>query len=120
MALPIPVVVLTAAAVDMRPLDSAGLPVALPTAAASTAQMRQRVRAVLHAAHAAGCRSLVLGAWGCGVFANDPTRVATLFAEALASAEWRHRFDAVVFPIVHGRSGFYHNLFRQRLHRLTQ
>ena len=104
----------------MRPLDRAGHPTPLPSVAAFTTQMRQRVRAVLHAAHAAGCRSLVLGAWGCGVFANDPTIIAALFVEALASVEWRHRFDAVVFPIVRGRSGFYHNLFRQRLHRLTQ
>ncbi|WP_084800588.1 TIGR02452 family protein, partial [Promicromonospora kroppenstedtii] len=52
------------------------------------------------AAH--GCRRLVLGAWGCGVFGNDPDEVATTFAEALASRRW---FEQVVFAILDTRPG---------------
>ena len=33
---------------------------------------RQRMRCVLYAAHAAGCSTIVLGVWGCGVFHNRP------------------------------------------------
>jgi len=56
-----------------------------------------RARRVLAVAAAHGHRRLVLGAWGCGVFRNDPAVVADVFAEALAeSAGW---FDQVVFAV---------------------
>jgi uncharacterized protein (TIGR02452 family) len=38
----------------------------------------------------------VLGAWGCGVFRNDPATVASAFASALAVV---NRFDHLVFAI---------------------
>ena len=46
---------------------------------------------VLRAAHAAGCTTIVLGAWGCGVFGNQPPVVAELWSEVLDSLEWRGR-----------------------------
>jgi len=56
-----------------------------------------RARRVLAVAAAHGHRCLVLGAWGCGVFRNDPAIVADVFAEALVdSAGW---FDRVVFAV---------------------
>jgi uncharacterized protein (TIGR02452 family) len=44
-------------------------------------------------------RVLVLGAWGCGVFRNDPTEVADIFAKHLTSDQFRGAFDRVVFAI---------------------
>ena len=41
---------------------------------------------------------LVLGAWGCGVFQNDPRAVAEVFAELLAS-RFARAFSRVVFAI---------------------
>ena len=41
-------------------------------------------------------RRLVLGAWGCGVFGNDPVVVASAFAMALDQARW---FEQVVFAV---------------------
>ncbi len=38
----------------------------------------------------------MLGAWGCGVFRNDPATVASAFADALPVVD---RFDHVVFAI---------------------
>jgi uncharacterized protein (TIGR02452 family) len=61
--------------------------------------MRQRLRLVLAAAARHGVEALVLGAWGCGVFANDPAQVAQLFAEALAEPAIRGRFRRVDFAI---------------------
>jgi uncharacterized protein (TIGR02452 family) len=43
-------------------------------------------------------RVLVLGAWGCGVFRNDPSQVADAFARALAGP-FRAAFDRVTFAI---------------------
>jgi uncharacterized protein (TIGR02452 family) len=61
--------------------------------------MRQRLRLVLAAAARHGVEALVLGAWGCGVFANDPAQIAQLFAEALAEPAIRGRFRCIVFAI---------------------
>jgi uncharacterized protein (TIGR02452 family) len=60
--------------------------------------MRARIRRVLDVAAATGETALVLGAWGCGVFGNDPTATAELFGEAL---EGSHRgvFERVVFAV---------------------
>ena len=44
-----------------------------------------------------GHRALVLGAWGCGVFGNDPATVADAFAQALRRVA---RFDRVVFAVL--------------------
>ena len=68
--------------------------------AAYEADMKARIRAVLFAAQLAGCRHLVLGAWGCGVFRNPPATVARLFAEVLKTPEWQSQFDTVVFAIL--------------------
>jgi uncharacterized protein (TIGR02452 family) len=45
--------------------------------------LRRRAEMVLHVAQAHGVERLVLGAWGCGVFRNDPARVASIFGALL-------------------------------------
>jgi uncharacterized protein (TIGR02452 family) len=50
------------------------------------------------AAH--GYKRLVLGAWGCGVFRNDPVVVATAFASHLQQGAWSGRFEKVVFSVL--------------------
>ena len=47
--------------------------------------------------------SLVLGAWGCGVFRNDPAVVAAVFAALLARSQGR--FDHVVFAVLDNQQG---------------
>jgi uncharacterized protein (TIGR02452 family) len=42
--------------------------------------------------------ALVLGAWGCGAFENDPHRTAMDFRQALENA-YRGAFSDVVFAI---------------------
>jgi uncharacterized protein (TIGR02452 family) len=59
--------------------------------------LARRARRVLAVAAAHGHRRLVLGAWGCGVFRNDPVVVADAFADALA--ERAGSFDLVVFAV---------------------
>jgi uncharacterized protein (TIGR02452 family) len=50
--------------------------------------MRQRVIRVLAIGRHHGHHAIVLGAWGCGVFRNDPCQVAGLFREALGGPFW--------------------------------
>lgn len=62
--------------------------------------LTRRADLVLRVASAAGVRRLVLGAWGCGVFRNDPAVVAGVFARQLApGTPARRAFDAIVFAV---------------------
>jgi uncharacterized protein (TIGR02452 family) len=89
---------LTAAAPNLgailrnQPEDAADVP----------AVLARRARRVLRVAAAHGHRCLVLGAWGCGVFRNDPVTVANAFADALREVD---QFDRVVFAILDKQPG---------------
>jgi len=63
--------------------------------------MRRRVAMVLAVAAQNNYRRLVLGAWGCGVFRNDPAEVAALFAEQLLdNGPYVGVFEEVVFAVL--------------------
>lgn len=96
---PYPVSFLTSAAPNLgaiarsQPGDAATVPDVLAT----------RAGRVLRIAAARGHRTLVLGAWGCGVFGNDPATVAAAFAGQIAQAgTW---FDRIVFSVYDRRPG---------------
>ena len=61
--------------------------------------MFRRMEKVLSLAVLHGHRRLVLGAWGCGVFKNDPARVAALFHHHLVEGVFRGAFEKVVFAV---------------------
>jgi uncharacterized protein (TIGR02452 family) len=63
------------------------------------AEMARRVRKVLTIAAGHGHDAVVLGAWGCGVFKNDPDDVAELFRESLGG-EFHGAFARVVFAVL--------------------
>jgi uncharacterized protein (TIGR02452 family) len=69
------------------------------TGPAIEAALRQRAGIVLAVARAQGHRSLLLGAWGCGVFRNDPRMVADAFGDWLARPQFGGCFERVVFAI---------------------
>ena len=60
----------------------------------------RRIDGVLAVAAAHGCTRLVLGAWGCGVFRNDPGNVAQAFAAHLLHGAWRGRFERIRFSVL--------------------
>ncbi|MYS84937.1 TIGR02452 family protein [Embleya scabrispora] len=60
----------------------------------------RRAERVSTVAHRHGARQLVLGAWGCGVFGNDPRVVAAAFhAHLAADGSLSTAFDRVVFAV---------------------
>lgn len=63
------------------------------------ALMRARIACVLDAMAAHGHEAIVLGAWGCGVFRNDPDEIARLFREALTTTH-RGVFTRVRFSVL--------------------
>jgi uncharacterized protein (TIGR02452 family) len=81
------------------------------------AVLRGRALRVLQVAAAHGHRRLVLGAWGCGVFGNDPAVVADAFRTALDRVP---AFDHVTFAVLDRAPGspthrvFAENLIHQR------
>ncbi|MFF0186274.1 TIGR02452 family protein [Streptomyces sp. NPDC005244] len=59
-----------------------------------------RAERVLETAAAHGYRRLVLGAWGCGVFQNDPAEVAGAFRGLLVRGRFDGHFEHVVFGVL--------------------
>lgn len=59
--------------------------------------MRSRISRLLDVAAAYGYTDLILGAWGCGAFGNDPKKIAALFKMALLEREYL--FETVCFTI---------------------
>ncbi|GCB44050.1 TIGR02452 family protein [Streptomyces sp. NL15-2K] len=79
-----------------------------------------RAERVLETAVAHGYRRLVLGAWGCGVFQNDPAQVADAFRALLGpGGRFAGAFEQVVFGILdrttgHGVRGAFERAFPER------
>jgi len=96
--LPEPYVVdfITAAAPNVGSLRT---PKGKKTCEEAEAILRVRIPRVLEAFARHGVRDLVLGAWGCGVFGNDPAIVARIFKEEL-STTFRGRFRHVIFAVL--------------------
>ena len=92
---PFPVSIITA------PAPNAGEalrrdPEAEPQLRAVLASRAGKVLAVAaHQSH----RTLVLGAWGCGVFRNDARHVAGVFGDWLRSPDFSGAFERVVFAV---------------------
>lgn len=85
--------IITAAAVDCNA-------VAATVSAAKIEQiMAQRIDKVFALAYAQELDTLILGAWGCGVFGNDPYVIAKLFKTAL-TGKWQNQFKRVIFAVL--------------------
>jgi uncharacterized protein (TIGR02452 family) len=98
LAEPYPVTFLTSAAPNAGALRDHGQEQDL------SAVLAARGRQVLAAAVLHDVQRLVLGAWGCGVFRNDPAVVATMFA-ALLRDEFPGAFEQVTFAVFDPASG---------------
>lgn len=87
--------VATCAAPDLRCAPGDGE--YAPDHAELMAVLEQRWRRILASAANAGADALVLGAFGCGVFANPPEMVAEAFCRALAGYE--RCFEEIEFAV---------------------
>lgn len=61
--------------------------------------LTRRSEYILALAASEGYGNLILGAWGCGVFQNDPKMVAETFSKHLKGA-WAGRFQRVRFSVL--------------------
>ena len=62
--------------------------------------MKNRMRKILYLFAYYECKDLVLGAFGCGVFANDPNDVAKFWYELLYDEGLKGYFDSITFSIL--------------------
>lgn len=70
-----------------------------------------RIRHILAIAQVQHHENLILGAWGCGVFNNDPYFIASTFRRYLLG-EFAHMFKNVIFAIPGGSN---YEIFREVL-----
>lgn len=73
--------------------------------------MLQRCRKIIQIAILNDITVLVLGAFGCGVFHNNPVDVANYFKTVLIDENYRQYFDLVVFAI-HGNHNRAFDIFK--------
>ena len=77
------------------------------------AAMTKRIRIMLAVAKDNGFRNLILGAWGCGAFRNDPVKVAGMFKTVLLEEGYGAYFDHVCFAIYGKEDGKNYTAFRE-------
>ena len=66
--------------------------------------LKQRIKFVLDVAEYNNVDTLILGAFGCGVFGQDPREVATIFNKELKT----HNFHKIIFAIPSGHNDNYY------------
>lgn len=66
--------------------------------------LKQRIKFVLDVAEYNNVDTLILGAFGCGVFGQDPREVATIFNKELKT----HNFNKIIFAIPSGHNDNYY------------
>jgi len=66
--------------------------------------MRNKIRTIYRIALLNGHDSVILGAFGCGVFNLRPELVADLFKQTLEEVEFRSKFHSVVFALLEGKA----------------
>lgn len=77
--------------------------------------MLMKIDAMFDMATYHNCDKVILGAWGCGVFKNDPKVVANLFNKVLETK--RNRFDNIVFAVIndHNSVGNNYQVFSENI-----
>ena len=75
--------------------------------------VKGKVKRILEIAAFSKQKDLILGAWGCGIFNNNPSTIASLFKNYLNN-EFNGYFDNVVFAIPNAKSTNY-KLFEEVL-----
>jgi uncharacterized protein (TIGR02452 family) len=70
---------------------------------------KDKIRLMLSLAVKNDVKNVILGAWGCGVFKNNPVQIASFFKEVLDEG-YDLYFDNVVFAIINDHNSVDNNL----------
>ena len=75
--------------------------------------MTRRIRIMLAVAADKGYKNLILGAWGCGAFGNDPEKVSGFFKTVLIDEGFGKLFDNICFAVYGRENGRNITAFRE-------
>jgi uncharacterized protein (TIGR02452 family) len=75
--------------------------------------IESKIRRILDIAAENNHKDLILGAWGCGIFNNDPKHIAGVFMGLLAG-EYSGVFEQVIFAVP-GAHSVNHKAFQEAL-----
>lgn len=74
-------------------------------------KMRAMLREAVHTNH----DSIVLGAYGCGAFGNDPKLVSKFFKDVISEPEFNGHFREIAFGVIDDSRGTNHQIFKDTL-----
>ena len=69
----------------------------------------KKIKLVLSVASKNDVDTLILGAWGCGVFKNNPLDVAKIFRKVLCDQNYRYEFEHIIFAIIDDKNSVAEN-----------
>ena len=96
---PFTAAVISVAAISHPRLDESGR-----MFAKEVQQTMDKIRTILRIGLEFGHDALVLGALGCGAFANPPAQMARLFHEVFEEPEFKDQYRKIVFAILEDRN----------------
>jgi len=70
---------------------------------------KNKIRLMLYLASKHGVRNIILGAWGCGVYKNDPEIISQYFHEVLVLECYSGLFNQVIFAIINDENSVGNN-----------
>lgn len=70
---------------------------------------KDKIRLMLSIPSKNGVKNLVLGAWGCGVYKNDPEKMSEYFREVLVDEGYSSLYDKVIFAIINDHNSVGNN-----------
>jgi uncharacterized protein (TIGR02452 family) len=78
---------------------------------------REKIRLMLSVPQSWGSQYLILGAWGCGVFKNDPEKIAQYFKDAIIGEGYGALYKKIIFAVIndHNSVGNNYEIFNRIL-----
>lgn len=70
---------------------------------------KDKIRLMISLAAKNGVQNLILGAWGCGVFKNDPNLMSKYFSEVLIGEGYSVDFKNIVFAVINDHNSVDNN-----------
>jgi uncharacterized protein (TIGR02452 family) len=70
---------------------------------------REKIRLMLSVPQSWGAQYLILGAWGCGVFKNDPQKIAQYFKDAIIGEGYGALYKKIIFAVINDHNSVANN-----------
>jgi uncharacterized protein (TIGR02452 family) len=70
---------------------------------------REKIRLMLSVPQSWGAQYLILGAWGCGVFKNDPEKIAQYFKDSIIGEGYGSLYKKIIFAVINDHNSVANN-----------